>query len=102
METDSKQPVIGSVSSWNETLVEIRPPLRSVDALIKAPYLESRRIRQVGKARAGKLELGDQRGVLNEPLIVFGPGGRQFPRRINRRNTDRVPASTKARSPLPR
>lgn len=102
METGSNQPVIGSVSSRNETVVEIRPPLRTVEALIKAPYLESRRIGQVGEARAGKLELGDQRGVLNEPLIVFGPRGRQLPRGIDRRNTDRVPATTKAPSPLPR
>ncbi len=45
--------------------------------------------------------LRNERRVLDEALIVFGPSGRQLTRGIDGRRSDRVPAPAEASRPSP-
>ena len=93
---------MGDVRARNSATIKIGPPLRVVDAPVEAPFLENFGISRVDQAGAQELELSDQSRVLNETLIVLSPCSRQFPRRVDGGNTDRVPAPTKSGSPLAR
>ena len=83
-------------------LVQFRPPLRLVNVLVEAPFVENYGIGRVDKAGAGQLEVSNQCWMLHEPLVVFCPGGRQFPRGVNRVDADRIPTASKTSSALPR
>ena len=58
-------------------------PLRLMGTLVESPFLEDFGINRIDEAGALELELRDQCRVLNEPLIVLRPSGRQFLRRSN-------------------
>ncbi len=57
------------------TSIKFVAPLAAVDGLVDTKFRKRAGIRQVRQLRIAKLELHDQRRVLHETLIIFGPGG---------------------------
>jgi hypothetical protein len=69
----SPEPISGGVGRWNPASVHEFPPFGFVNRLLKGKSLENGRCCEVRKGCTGELELRDQRRVLDESLVVFGP-----------------------------
>jgi hypothetical protein len=73
-----------------------------MDGRINAALFKDGRIGQIDEVRALQRKLCNQRGMLHETLIVFGPGRGEFARGIDRRRANRIPAAAEAGRPLAR
>ena len=79
-----------------QTPIQQVPPLASMNGRRDAESGQRGVVGQIHPSRAQKFQLSDQSRVLDKTLIVFGPGGGQFLRRVDRRSAWRVPTAAKA------
>ena len=77
-------------------------PFAAMNGGIKAEFIKHGIVGEVDEIGVGQFEPDDQRWMLHEPLIVFGPRRGEFPRGIDGRRPDGIPPSAKLSRTLSR